>query len=217
MVLCITVFYCLRVINVAEKVQIGIDIETVGKYDSCVVTRIAITPFYFSETNTTFEEFCDRTLVIAFDQAEQDEHGRIREAATVQWWESQTEELKVISYYPTDNDMKVHDAFELIKTYLKKWRYDYMNSHLWARSSFEIHKLQSMQEMAYGKGMDMKVLNGWNWLDFKTSNFILTGGETMKYVPKGVDMNGILIHDPKIDNSLDIIRLIQLVNGGDEE
>lgn len=196
-----------------EKVQIGIDIETVGKYDSCVVTRIAITPFYFSEKNVTFEELCRRTLVIAFDQDEQVNAGRIKEATTVSWWESQSEELKIISYYPTDDDMTVLDAFEEIKRYLKEWRYDYMGSHLWARSSFEIHKLQSLQEMAYGVGHDMKVLNGWNWLDFKTLNFVLTGGETMKYTPKNVDMDNILIHDPKIDSCLDAIRAIELING----
>lgn len=201
----------------SEKVQIGIDIEAVGKYDSCVITRIALTPFYFSEKDVTFEELCDRTLVIALDQDEQVEKGRIRESTTVEWWNSQPEELKIVSYYPTDNDMKILDAFEEIKKFLKTWRYDYMNSHLWARSAFEVFKLQSLQELAYGTGMGMKVLNGWNWQDFKTLNLILTGGETSKWTPKNVDMSKFMYHNPVHDSALDCIRGIQLINGFQDE
>lgn len=217
MILCITVFVY-KVVEMSEKVQIGIDIETVGKYDSCVITRIALTPFYFSEKNITFEELCDRTLVIALDQDEQVEKGRFREVATEEWWNSQSEELKVVSYYKTKNDMKILDAFEEIKKFLKKHRYDYMESHLWARNSgFECFKIQSLSELVYGKGMDMKVLNGWNWQDFKTLNLILTGGQTSKWTPKNVDMNKFMYHNPAHDSALDCMRSIQLVNGFQDE
>lgn len=198
----------------SELLQVGVDIETVGKYDSCVVTRIAVTPFYFSETDITFEELCDRTLVVALDQDEQVERGRIREAMTEEWWNKQSEDLKITSYYKTTNDLSIHDSFEEIRKYLKKWRYNYLESHLWARNSgFECFKLQSLSEMAYGKGMDMKVLNGWNWQDFKTLNLILTGGETSKYEPKGMDMNKFMYHNPVHDSAIDVLRSIQLMNG----
>jgi len=198
----------------SEIVQIGIDIETIGKYDSCVVSRIALTPFYFTEKDITFEGLCDRTLVVALDQDEQVTHGRIREPMTEEWWQKQSEELKKVSYYKTDNDLSIHEAFEVMKKFLKTWRYDYMSSHLWARNSgFECFKLQSLSEMAYGKGMDMKVLNGWNWQDFKTLNLILTGGETSKINPKGVNMDDFMYHNPVHDSAMDCLRAIHLLNG----
>lgn len=202
----------------SEILQVGIDIETVGKYDSCVVTRIALTPFYFSEKDISFDDLCNRTLVIALDQDEQVERGRIREPMTEEWWNTQSEELKKISYYRTDEDLSIFAAFEKMKKFLKTWRYNYMSSHLWARNSgFECFKLQSLSEMAYGKGMDMKVLNGWNWQDFKTLNLILTGGETSKIDPVGIDMTKFMYHNPAHDSAMDCLRAIQLLNGIHDE
>lgn len=196
------------------KLQLCIDLETLGKYDNAVVTRIAITPFFFDEANITFNELVERSLLISLDQDEQIHKGRVIDPATVEWWEEKDEALKIASYYKTDNDVSVEEAFDQISTYLKKWRYSFMNSHLWARNVFfENAKIQSLSEMVYGDGQGAKVLNCWNWLDTKTFNYMMTGGKTTKFNPVGLEGDEFVYHQADHDSAFDALRIIQLWNG----
>lgn len=195
-----------------KKLQLCIDLETLGKFDDAVVTRIAITPFYFDDSDVTFEQLCDRSLFISLDQDEQLELGRKTDEATIKWWEEKDEELKKLSYYKTDNDVSLAVAFDQINSYLKKWRYDFMGSHLWARNVFfENAKIQSLSELVYGDGHGSKVLNCWNWLDTKTFNYMMTAGQSTKFNPIGGD--DYVYHHCVHDSAIDALRIIQLWNG----
>lgn len=197
-----------------NKLQLCIDLETLGKFDNAVVTRIAITPFFFDEANVTFTELVDRTLLISLDQDEQFQKGRVSDQGTIDWWEGKDEDLKKLSYYKTENDVSLEEAFNQIAKFLKKWRYDFMKSHLWARNVFfENAKIQSLSELVYGDGQGAKVLNCWNWLDTKTFNYMMTSGKTTKFNPIGVNENEFIYHSASSDSSFDALRLIQLWNG----
>lgn len=193
--------------------SLTVDIETRDIYDSAVITRIAITPFRFDEDkDVTFQELVDRTLYISLDQEEQIARGRTRNPSTEAWWASQPEDLRIESYYPTDKDLPVVEAFAEIKRFLSRWHYDHFNSMLFARNcGFEGFKLQSLNEMFIPD--TKQVLNNWNWQECKTVNFILSGGTTQKWNPPNMDELGFIYHRADHDSAMDSFRMIKLWNG----
>lgn len=194
-----------------SHVQLMVDLETKSKYDNAIITRLAITPFRFEEdANTTFEELVDRTFYIALDQDEQERMGRVASPDTIEWWESQKEELKIESYYPTSNDLSIEDAFNKIKDFLKKSEYNHYKSFLWARNcGFECFKLQSLEEMFFGAA-NKYTFNNWNWHECKTFNYIFTAGATEKYTVE--TETPFQYHNAKHDAAMDTYRMIQLWN-----
>lgn len=186
------------------------DIETRDIYDSAVITRIAITPFRFDEDkDVTFQELVDRTLYISLDQEEQIARGRTCNPSTEAWWASQPEDLRIESYYPTDKDLPVVEAFAEIKRFLSRWHYDHYESIIWARNNgFENFKIQSLNEQ-FLPGTK-HVLNHWNWHELKTANLILTGGETSKYNPSDFKELNFDAHNAIHDAAMDTYRLLHL-------
>jgi 3' exoribonuclease, RNase T-like len=192
--------------------QVVVDIETLHKYDNAVITRIALTPFRFDEGLLTFDELVNRTFYISLDQEIQFNMGRVSGQETMDWWNTQSEELRIESFYPTDNDLDPRVALLEMKRFLKRWNYDHFHSFLWARNSgFECFKLQSLNEQLF-PGVK-QVLNPWNWHECKTFNHIMTGGDTSKWKPKDEESLGFQYHNAKHDAAMDAYRLICLWNG----
>lgn len=191
--------------------QFMVDLETKGKYDNAIVTRIAVTPFNFeTDKNISFEELVDRTLYLSFDQDEQEHIGRVSDESTLEWWNNQPEELKIESFYPTQNDLPVKVVFEKCRDFLKSWDYDHYKSLLWARNcSFENGKLSSLNE-TYFPNEPKHIFNHWNWHECKTFNYIFTAGATEKYTVE--TETPFQYHNAKHDAAMDTYRMIQLWN-----
>lgn len=190
--------------------QIHVDLETRDKYDHAVITRIAVTPFNFDDDqDTTFQELVDRTLYLSFDQEEQIKLGRTIGKDTEKWWSEQSEELRIESYYPTENDMSAKDILLECKGFLARWNYNHFKSFLWARnSSFENFKIQSLNEQIFPG--EKQIFNNWNWHEVKTFNHILSGGETCKWRHPKEQEWGFQEHNAKHDSAMDTFRLLQL-------
>lgn len=193
-------------------VQLSVDIETRGKYDNAIITRLAIVPFRFDEDkNTTFKELVDRSLYISLDQDEQVAMGRTTDWMTTEWWDKQSEDLKITSLYPTDEDMSIKDALAEIKRYVKAHHYNFYESFLWARNcGYEYGKLAHLQDTVYPG--EKHVLNSWNWHEVKTMNHVLSGGATTKWEPEGMEDMGFNYHQANHDAAMDAYRMIQLWN-----
>lgn len=193
-----------------------VDIETKGIYDNSIITRLAVTPFKFEETNLTYAELLDRTLYISLDQDEQIAKGRVSDESTMKWWNSQSEELRIESLYPTDNDVGIVEMFDVVKKFLNRWRYDNFNSFLFARNSgFECFKLQSLNEQFIPN--TKQVFNQWSWHECKTFNYIFSGGATNKYIPLEVNPGEFQYHNAKHDAAMDAFRMLQLWKLSNEE
>lgn len=189
--------------------QVVVDIEGRAKYDNAVVTRIALCPFRFDEGYIPYDQLLDRTLYISINQDEQFRMGRITDDLTEGWWAQQSEELRKISYYPTDDDVPVKTMFAQCKAFLRRWNYDYQNSFLWGRNChYEYGKLSSLNDMVHPG--EKHVFNGWKWHECKTYNHILSGGETERWMPENVDDYGFVYHDARHDAAMDAYRLINL-------
>ena len=76
--------------NILDYLQLCIDIETRARYDNAIITRMAITPFRFTEdVGISFQDLLDRTLYISLHQAEQARLGRVSDERTEKWWSEQ--------------------------------------------------------------------------------------------------------------------------------
>lgn len=186
-----------------------VDLETRGKYDNAIVTRIAITPFRFDEGIIPYEKLLERTLYISLNQQEQRLAGRTEEKETMQWWNAQADHVRKESLDETENDLSVSDAFSTIKRFLKSWNYNHFESMLFARNSgFESFKIQSLNEQ-FLPGTK-QVLNNWKWHELKSFNLILSGGETEKFIPPDFEELNFDAHNAVHDAAMDTYRLLHL-------
>lgn len=186
-----------------------IDIETRGKYDSCIVTRIAITPFRLDEGIVPYDELVKRSLYISLNQEEQRLAGRLEEKDTMDWWNSQPAQVREESLNETPNDLSIADAFFQIKAFLARWNYNHYESLLYARNAgFECFKIQSLNDQ-FLPGTK-HVLNFWNWHELKSFNLILSGGKTQKFVPPDFDKLNFDAHNAVHDAAMDTYRLMHL-------
>jgi hypothetical protein len=186
-----------------------IDIETRGKYDSCIITRIAITPFRFDEGIVPYDDLVNRSLYISLNQEEQRLAGRTEEKDTMDWWNSQPDHVREESLNENPNDLSVVEAFNKIKNFLKRWNYNHFESLLFSRNSgFESFKIQSLNEQ-FLPGTK-QVLNNWKWHELKSFNLILSGGETEKFIPPDFKELNFDAHNAQHDAAMDTYRLLHL-------
>jgi hypothetical protein len=197
--------------NILDYLQLCIDIETRARYDNAIITRMAITPFRFTEdVGISFQDLLDRTLYISLDQAEQARLGRVSDERTEKWWSEQDEDLRIESYYPTNNDLKINDAFAEIKRFISSWNYNHYHSHLWARNAhFEWGKIASLNDLILNHPDDKHVLNNWKWMECRTYNYILTGAETEKYDITDIAPD-FIYHRADHDACADALRMLKL-------
>ena len=153
----------------------------------------------------------DRTLYISLDQDEQASLGRVSDERTEKWWSEQDEDLRIESYYPTNNDLKINETFAEIKRFISSWNYNHYHSHLWARNAhFEWGKIASLNDLILNHPDDKHVLNNWKWMECRTYNYILTGAETEKYEPENMKDLGFQYHNAKHDAAFDVYRMLKL-------
>lgn len=192
--------------------QVVVDIEARAKTDNGIITRIAVCPFRFNEGVLSYEELLNRTLYLSIDQQEQIDMGRVTDEMTEEWWAKQTEELRKESYYPTDDDISVRAMFDECKRFLRRWNYNYSESFLWARNTgYEYGKLTSLNSQVYPG--EKEVFNHWKWHECKTFNYILSGGETDRWMPENAEDYGFKYHHAAHDACMDALRLLTLWHG----
>lgn len=75
-------------------------------------------------------------------------------------------------------------------------------------SGFECWKLQHLNEMFYPG--EKQVFNNWKWMEVKTFNYILTGGNTEKYTVSDNDNIAFQYHNAKHDSAMDVYRMLEL-------
>ena len=69
-------------------------------------------------------------------------------------------------------------------------------------------KLSSLNDTVYPG--EKHVFNGWKWQECKTYNYIMSGGETERWMPENVEDYGFQYHNAKHDAAFDAYRLINL-------
>lgn len=193
--------------------QFMLDFETLGTSENAVVTRIAITPFMFNQYDVTYEQLLNRSLYIALDVKDQIEnYNRVVDKSTIEFWKTQSRELRQESIKPTDNDLSLVDGLNEIKNFLKEWGYDSKYSFTWCRGiNFEAPIMNTMNKQAFPNDK-YPILSYRLYHDCRTFNWCMSSGKTDKYIPKDFNQLNHIEHHAKHDAALDVYRMLKLLN-----
>lgn len=182
----------------------ALTIHTLGLSEKSIILSLALTHF---ETNKQYsiEELKENTCFIKFDAKEQKLAGRNINKETVKWWNKQCDNVKKISFFPSDNDVFVVEGLDIARKFIntrkKEGDYIFTRGHL---SQFCLDDLCRMYD-------EPVLFNFWDYLDFRTA--IIMTKETCTHNGyceiEGFDKLDLMNNNPVDDNILEILQLIQ--------
>lgn len=186
-----------------------IDLETLAFNDNAIITAIAITPFYFTEKDVTFDELVERTFYVKCDVKSQKLLGRVADKSTIDFWKKQLPEVQKLSSLPSPDDINISECFTLMKQFIKTTKYDFWNSYTWERGmGFDTNKLDTLFRQLDEKSP----MNFWRAREIRTFNDLVGDTTNGKWeLPDGRPEN-FIEHYAKHDAAMDALRLIALFN-----
>ena len=188
--------------------HIDIDTETLALRDNAIVLSIAVTPFYFTETDVTYDELVERSFFVKLDAKEQGKRGRIADKKTLGWWANQCESSKQYAFNKSPSDVNTKDGLIALKKFVKdNTKYEPQQSYIFERGmGYDTNKLDSLCEM-YELG---NPFNLWRSRELRTVNDLVGDVENGKWeLPEGRPHN-FIEHHALHDAALDAFRLIKM-------
>lgn len=182
-----------------DILQISVSMKTLDMFSSnAVVSRIAITPFRFNE-NLTFDELLDRTLYLHIDKRKQLD-GDI-DQSILNWWNDQDKSLYTESMGDSDQSISLEEAQEEIKSFLSRWRYNKVESSLWARN-------YGFYSSNFERMFSPRIVNPFNWNETKTFALLATSFESSK-LDFGVNPE---YQNAKHESALEAYNILQYIH-----
>lgn len=187
--------------------HMSIDSETLGFADKSIVLSVAITPFYLTESDITFDELVDRTFNVKFKVQPQLDKGRTSDKDTIRWWKKQCKEAKKYATKKTDADIDVYEGLKQINLFIDKSEYTHKRSYFFERGmGFDTNKLQSLysdfeinSNINYWRGREIRTINDW-MADVENGKWELPEGRPSNFIE----------HYAVHDAALDALRLVKL-------
>jgi hypothetical protein len=164
------------------------DVETLGKESTAV--RLSMALIYFDpDKSPSHKEMFENAFFVKLDAEDQMTRlGRGVTKSSLEWWAKQCHNVKIASFKPSANDVKVEEGLEMMKQYAQKFP-DYKNCTVWARGNLDQLVLDSIEEKL---GIE-PIFHYSKWRDVRTAVDFLTGSNN-GYC--GVDYEGF---DPALD------------------
>lgn len=181
---------------------VTLDTETLSKWSDAVVLSIGVTGGDIT-IPTTFNELIESGSFIKLDAKDQSILGRKTSPDTVDWWRKQSQENKIASFYPCENDIKISQLKGIL---IKKFEeLCGTGNRVYAdRNLFDFSKLQHMFEET------LKTEIPWdyhNLFDFATMFKSWGVGCYASIFPNDIPPRfGFIYHDPLHDAALDWLR-----------
>lgn len=181
------------------------DVETLSVESTCVILSAAL--IYFDpEQKPTYQDLLDSALFVKLNSKDQVKRlGRTVDSETLNWWKTQHEYLRRVSFEPAPKDLIAEDAIAALHSYMNK----YQDSHkhtMWARGSLDQMAIDSLCKRC---GME-PLTNYAMWRDVRTAVDILTGSSN-GYCDvnfEGFDRAKVIKHHPVHDCALDGMMLL---------
>lgn len=121
------------------------DVETLGKESSAVILSMACV--YFDPTKKPSPDEMRETAFFAkFNAKDQMERlGRTMTRSSLDWWAKQCDNVKAISFKPSDNDVLIEDGIEAMRVWSKTFP---LHDKCWvfARGNLDQLVLDSIEE-----------------------------------------------------------------------
>ena len=181
------------------------DLETLGGAPHGIIVSAAFIAFDFN-TDETFQDLVSKALYIKFNAKEQKQLGRAADKSTIEWWKKQSPEAQA-KIIPSNDDVSVNDAIDLIVDYFKAHKLTQRNSIGFCRGqSFDFPLITDLFKCVNRENEWPN--NFWNQRDTRTYIGTMLGKIDIREVPlpKGT-INGFIAHDPVHDIAKDIITM----------
>jgi hypothetical protein len=185
-----------------------IDIETLGKYDDCVILSIACVPFTLTN-HDYFSTFLNNGLMIKFNVEEQiKKYHRSVSEDVVNWWRKQSKEARDANLKTSPNDMTVVDGLIKLSKFIGDSGYNFKKSYVWTRGvGFDCSKIENLYETCTSLSLPFNV---WKVRDSRTYIDILCGVDDGKYDLKIGTPNNFIAHNCLHDAALEAARLNEI-------
>lgn len=182
------------------------DYETLGQNpNSAPILSIAI---YTFNTNTihslTIENIVKDCVFASFDVSEQvKNYGKIIEKDTLEWWSKQSKEAQK-QIAPSDSDVSIRD----LPTLFKAAKVDESDRVFTRGNTFDpIFTSQIFK--------DINVEEPYKWWTIRDMRSLIEGmtyGSSVKnnFIPPSVNESDLVLHDPRYDIALDVLRIASL-------
>lgn len=179
------------------------DVETLGIESKSAILSMAC--IYFNpEEKPTYEQLLESAFFVKLDAKDQVRRlNRDISKSTLEWWEKQPEEIKIMSLYSSDKDVIAETALASFATWVKQFP-DYNTSTIWARGNLDQICLGSLETE-----LDRKpIFHFSRWRDVRTAIDLLTGSNNGYCAIPGLDESKVLKHNPIHDAAYDAMMLM---------
>jgi hypothetical protein len=182
------------------------DVETLGKESNACILSMACIHFD-PDSEPSLEDMKANAFFVKLDAKDQHKRlGRGYHNSTIDWWKKQCENVKVKSYYPRDDDIKLEDGIEMWRSWSKQFK-DVDDGWVWARGNLDQLVMDSAFEQI---GVD-SVFFYTRWRDVRTAIDIFTNSQTgyceVDYPGFDPELH-ITKHDPVDDCLYDAMMLM---------
>jgi len=181
------------------------DVETLGKESNAVILSMACVHFS-DETKSSFQYMKDTSFFVKFDAI--DQRKRLKRTFTMsslEWWKKQCLNVRIKSFKPAPDDVKLEDGIELMRSWASQFRES--KSWVFARGNLDQLVLDSVEEQL---GIE-PVFHFARWRDIRTAidfMYNTTTGYCNVNYPGFDSFLNITKHDPVDDCLLDAMMLL---------
>jgi hypothetical protein len=182
------------------------DVETLGKESSAVILSMACV-YFDARKKPSPKELRESAFFGKFNVKDQVERlGRTMTKSSLSWWSKQCDNVKNLSFKPSDNDYIIDDGIESMRKWSKQFDLN-DKCWVWARGNLDQLVLDSVEE----KLEIEPVFFFSRWRDVRTAVDLMTGSTT-GYCK--IDYDGfnpelhITKHNPVDDCVLDAMMLM---------
>jgi hypothetical protein len=181
------------------------DVETLGKESNSIILSFACV--HFDDENKSSPDYMrDTSFFVKVDASDQRKRlNRTYQVSTMDWWKKQCENVRIKSYIPKTDDVKIEDAIEQFRTWSKQFKEP--KSWIWARGNLDQLVIDSVEEQLKVE----PVFHFSRWRDVRTGVDFLCGTDNgySKIEYPGFDsFLNITKHDPLDDCILDAMMLL---------
>lgn len=180
-----------------------LDIETLGVESTSAILSIAV--LHLDESTTDFQSMLDNSIFVKFDLKEQFKNNRTEDRTTCEWWDKQTEQVKIASLYPSEGDFSFCEGIDIVETWMKNKGFT-KNSSVFARGSLDSLCLES----CYRTFDKTPLIKYYQWLDVRTAIDMMYDNSRYGYVDveyEGFETYMVVKHNPVYDCAYDGMML----------
>lgn len=181
------------------------DVETLGVESNSVVLSAALIHFDPLE-KPDYQKLLDDAIYVKFNAKEQiQQHKRIVDSNTLDWWKKQHEYIRSLALDPKPDDLSAVEGIDYLQKYVRKFP-DWKKQTMWARGSLDQLVIDSLTYK-----LDLEPITSYNmWRDVRTAVDIMYGSTNGYCEVEHPTFNraAVIKHHPVHDCALDAMMLM---------